>query len=289
MSLPIHIALAPDQVQIDAAELTRVAGALSKQVDHDFAPVWKVRATVDPYARIEDIPLDAWPVIISRNVFGAAGYHEDENGQPYALVEFGADWSLTASHECLEMLADPFGRRLRAANLLDQAVSLGLNPGRVRYLVEVCDPSEASQFSYQINGVTVSDFYTPHFFDPVKVVGRPYSLTGAIDSPRTVLDGGYISWHDPVTRHWMQLRMFPDDRSSALPHVIDLNAETLFERFLQAGHNLRSAIDRVTRSPQAMASLAGDKRAAAQTSHRQIEQAQHARATALRETIRGLV
>jgi hypothetical protein len=273
---------------VDAAQLTRVAGALSKQIEHDFGPIWSVRATVDPYTRLEDVPLDCWPIIITRNVQGAAGYHEDQDGQPYALVELDSDWSLTASHECLEMLADPFGRRLKSGNLLDQAVKLGLKTRRVRYLVEVCDPSEAGRFSYQINGITVSDFYTPNFFDPVKVSGRQYSLTGAIESPRTVLDGGYISWHDPASRHWMQLRMFPDETSNAVPHVIDLNTETVFEKLRAAGHNLRSAIDRVTNNPKYSASFIGDKLTAARVGRDSSVEAQAVRAQTMRKTIKDL-
>ena len=89
---------------------------------------------------------------------------------------------------------------------MDQALKLGLPQRRVRYLVEVCDPSEAGAFGYSVNGVMVSDFYTPDFFDPVPVSSVRYSFTGAIKAPRTVLKDGYISWHDPITNHWMQLR-----------------------------------------------------------------------------------
>ena len=65
-------------------------------------------------------------------------------------------------------------------------------------------PSEADQFAYTVNGVMVSDFYTPHYFDPVASSGVRYSYTGAIKKPRTVLKGGYLSWHDPITDHWFQ-------------------------------------------------------------------------------------
>src|SRR6185436_13761839 len=100
--------------------------------------------------------------------------------------------------------------------------------GRVEFLVEVCDPSEDEQFAYHVNNILVSDFYTPHFFDPVKASGVRYSFTGAIDAPRKVLDGGYISWEDTATQHWFQIRMFPDDISSAVPHLVDLSTQTAF-------------------------------------------------------------
>jgi hypothetical protein len=184
-----------------------------------------------------------------KDVQGAAGYHQDKNGQPYSVVEYGNKWSITASHECLEMLADPFGRRLKSGNLPDQAVKLGVKQGRVRYLVEVCDPSESGQFGYHVNGILVSDFYTPHFFDPVASPGIRYSFTGKIDAPRKILKDGYISWQDLTSKHWFQLRMFPDESSSKIPHVIDLTNDTAFEK-LKVSESLRGAIDRVTPSPQ---------------------------------------
>jgi hypothetical protein len=77
-----------------------------------------------------------------------------------------------------------------------------------------------------------------------------YSFTGAIRAPRSVLKDGYISWHDSVSGHWMQLRMFPDELSDKMPHVVDLNTQTTFGKLLQSGMSLRSAVDRVTRTPQ---------------------------------------
>src|SRR5207302_11305671 len=108
MALPTHVALTMDGVPLSASALTKVAAALAKQVLRDFSPIWGVTATVDPFTQLDDVPVDYWPVIVTKNVQGAAGYHEDQNGQPFALVELDSDWSLTASHECLEMLADPF-------------------------------------------------------------------------------------------------------------------------------------------------------------------------------------
>ena len=246
MALTQELALVPDGVAISMSDLTKVASALSKQVVRDFGPIWNVQATVDAFARLEDVPADYWPIIVTKDVQDAAGFHDDDHGQPFAVVEFDSDWSLTASHECLEMMADPFGRRLRAGNTLDQAVKLGLPQRRVRYLVEVCDPSEDGKFAYQVNGVMVSDFYTPEFFDPVGGPGVRYSFTGAIRSPRTVLANGYISWHDPISNHWMQLRMFKDELSSKVPHVVDLTTQTPLGALLKEGMSIRAAVDRVT-------------------------------------------
>lgn len=245
----VHVALVPDNVQVDPSEVTRVAAAVSRQVQTDFASVWTVSATVDPFTKLEDVPLGYWPVIIRQNVKGAEGYHQDKNGQPFALIAFHDNWSVTASHETLEMLADPFGSKLNAGVILDQAQADPNYTGSssVEYLVEICDPSEDVQFGYMIDGISVSDFYTPRFFDPVQSPGVRYSFTGAIDTPRKVLNGGYISWHDLASDHWWQLRMFPDQFSSAVPHVLDLTADTDFAKFVQA-EGLRGASDRASSS-----------------------------------------
>jgi hypothetical protein len=103
---------------------------------------------------------------------GAAGVHLDDNGQPFALIEFSDSWSLTASHEMLEMLVDPMGNRLVAGQ------SPHPDQGRVEFLVEVADPPEAAEFGYTVNGLLLSDFYTPQFFDPVAADGVRYSFGG---------------------------------------------------------------------------------------------------------------
>jgi hypothetical protein len=103
---------------------------------------------------------------------------------------------------------DPFGRRLT------EGQSTMPEQGRVQFLVEPCDPSEAVDFAYVINGVTVSDFYTPKYFSTVFNPADRYSHTGAITRPREVLRGGYLSWHDPVSDHWFQETFFEGNSSS---------------------------------------------------------------------------
>src|SRR5438105_3406730 len=120
--------------------LTRVGAALQKQVTRDFAPIWNASATVNAFLRLDDVPIDYWPIIVMDDIGdpSAEGVHEDENHQPFALVHADDGWSLTASHECLEMLADPFGSRMVAGPSVDPKA----HGSRVEYLVEVCDPCE---------------------------------------------------------------------------------------------------------------------------------------------------
>jgi len=205
-----QLALVSESKKIKLAEVTRVAAALDKQATRDFAPIWGINSSIHAFARLEDVPLGYWPVIIQDNigVQGAAGIHLDKYGQPYALITSSEQWSLTASHETLEMLADPFGNRVIAGPSIMPKQPRHKKQGRVSYLVEVSDPSEAVEFAYTVNDILVSDFYTPSYFDPMKAPGVRYSFTGAITEPRQVLKGGYLSWHEPVSDHWFQATFF---------------------------------------------------------------------------------
>ena len=111
-----YVALVSETDKVKLPELSAVAAAVQKQVTRDFGPIWGVQANVAAFARLEDVPLDYWPVIIKDTLQrpGAAGYHEDSAGEPNALVLMTDDWSITASHETLELLADPWGRHLVA-------------------------------------------------------------------------------------------------------------------------------------------------------------------------------
>ncbi len=234
MALPIYLALVSDIQEVDLAETAEVAAALQKQVTRDFGPTWGVEAVVSAFASLEDVPLGYWPIVLQADIGydGAAGIHLDSDHQPFALIEYSQSWSLTASHETCEILADPYGNRLVVGDSINPK-----RPGRVEYLVEVSDPSEDAKFGYSINGVLVSDFYTPRYFDPVESAGVQYSFTGSIKKPRQVLRGGYLSWHDPVNDHWYQAQWFSGNKVK----IADLGKVSL-----KKGQSLRAALDRIT-------------------------------------------
>lgn len=231
--LVTELALVADTAEVTCSQLNRVAAALQKQAIRDFRPIWDITATVDGFERLEDVPIGYWPIIVRDDIGvpGAAGVHLDDNGQPFALVQYSQSWSLTASHEMLEMLVDPGGNRLVAGQ------SPHPNQGRVEFLVEVADPSEDPQFGYTVNGFLVSDFFTPQFYDP-QPAGLRYSFGDHIPGPRQILQGGYISWHEPITDHWWQQRWF----GTPQPTFHDLGQLTS-----RVG-SLRSAIDARTRT-----------------------------------------
>jgi hypothetical protein len=182
-----HIALTTLTGRVEMDDLAEVAAALQNQATRDLGPIWGIAATVDAFA-YDQVPVGYWPIFVHDHVPDASGIHLTDQGQPYALVQYGPTWSLTASHECMEMLVDPSGMMTKPGP------SILPDRGRVEYLVQVCDPCESVSFAYSINGVTVSDFCTPHYFDPVMASGVRYSFRGEITGPRQVLPEGYLAW-----------------------------------------------------------------------------------------------
>lgn len=219
--LTANLALISEVPDVEVSELTRIAAALQKQITRDFGPIWGVDAAIAAFARPEDVPVDYWTIKVCYDVPEGSGAHRDVNGRPAAFVEWTDNWSLAASHEVLEMLADPWGKRLVAGP------SVKSDQGRVEYLVEVADPCQASDYAYTVNGEIVSDFYTPNYFDPVQSDGIRYSFSGNIKEPRQILRGGYLSWFDSVSRHWWQAQWY-DTPDIAFVDCGELNPDVSF-------------------------------------------------------------
>ena len=256
MPLIDHVALVSLTSDVPTRALLQVAAAVQKQVTRDFWPTWGLPATVDAFEDLSSVPSDYHQValfgdpaeLVGRLEFAIGpqnatrliaqfdrdqlqGIHLNEfTRQPFALVALSENWSVTASHEILELIADPYGNRLVAAAV----------PGdpdrRVNYLLEVCDPCQSVW--YPVNGVPVSDFLTPRYFDPVRLDGTRYSFTGELEYPLHILDGGYVTWIDPRDSGLYQLRAGESGpvllvdvadlaRSSApLRSVVDSNPQT---------------------------------------------------------------
>jgi hypothetical protein len=200
----IQIALISTAQDVSFGELSQVSAAIQKQVSRDFAPIWNVNATVDCFDGLASVPPGYWIVTVTSDLDPAdgGGIHRAEDGRPFALVRSGEGWSVSASHETLEMIIDPLEGRFVSA----QSPISG--QGRVDFLVEVCDPCQAATFAYPVNGKSVSDFITPNYFDPVTNSAVRYSFTGAVKRPLEVLRGCYLTWQDPVSGHSFQESFF---------------------------------------------------------------------------------
>jgi len=238
-ALPHQVALVSDTSAVSFSDVSTAAAALQKQATRDFGPLWQLSATVSAFDGLESVPVDYWPVIIRDDIDqpGAAGYHTDDNGQPFSLVQADDQWQLTASHETLEMLADPFGNRTIAGSPPPQAPRQIAALRRVVYLVEICDPCEDAQFAYGVNGQQLSDFITPHYYDPNGATGTLYSFRGNVKGTHTVLDNGYVSFGNPVTNEWYQIVV-----TNGQAQLRDLG------KLSRNGRSLRETIDDLVRN-----------------------------------------
>lgn len=226
--LPIKIGLMDMTGTINLSSLAAAAAAINVQVTRDLPQFWPLQATVSVLPRATHVPAGVWPVqVVAQLPPGEGGFHFTKHNQPYAKVVAtpgSNEWTVDASHEIIEMLVDPNGNRLQAATALQISGNAVVPaPGQFEYLVEACDPCEADAYTYQIDGVRVSDFITPHYYDAHPLPGARYSFTGAIQSPMQLLPGGYISYTDPADNHMRQI-LWVDP--SQPPQLVDLGPAT---------------------------------------------------------------
>src|SRR5205814_976631 len=76
MELIQQVALVSEVEQISPSQLSRASAALQKQLSRDFGPIWGVKATIDAFATLEDVPLTYWPILIQEDIhINAGGVH----------------------------------------------------------------------------------------------------------------------------------------------------------------------------------------------------------------------
>jgi len=240
-----QISLVNSSEKISFHELQRVAAALNAQISEDFGPAWGLSAHVSVCEEYKDIPSGSWWIEVMDSIDepGAAGFHTLANGTPYALVEADKDWSVTVSHECLEMIGDPLGN----------ALMIGLSPRdsgpakTVQYLKELCDPPE--NFSYVKKGVNISDFLLPPFYQAHPAAGASFSFGKNIPSPFTIAEGGYITFLSDG--NWYQQTWFDGTK----PEIVSLGTDKARPR----QWSYREFIDRATNHRVKAAKLARAK------------------------------
>jgi len=195
---------------IDPSFLSAAASALDQQVRQDLSRLWGgIHARVSAAPSLSALRTGDWPVyIVAQLPPGEGGFHLDKRHQPYAKVIGSAtdpSWTVDASHEICEMLVDPFGSRMHASVAIAiQGGQVVDAPGTFNYLVEACDPCEANNFAYDIQGIAVSDFITPNYYDSQATPNTLYSCRGNVTRPRQMLEGGYISFIN-ASGTWQQI------------------------------------------------------------------------------------
>ena len=182
--------------------------ALQIQLDRDFSPVWRMDATLTFVPTGVALSPYLWVMYImdTSDQAGALGYHETTAmGNPIGRVfakddaTYGLSWTITTSHELLEMMVDPY--------IADVAFDQTTNTTGTLYAYEVADPVEDDSHGYVINGVSVSDFVFPAWFEGWREPNSAkFDHHGAVSAPFTMASGGYVSVFDvsPATKGWVQ-------------------------------------------------------------------------------------
>jgi len=185
-----HIRIVNNSKIVTNAQVRAAARAIQVQVRRDFAPDWGHSATVSTRRKTAA----DWVVSVQDTIdtSGALGYHDVTGLTPTAIVDvalckhYGLNWTVTLSHEVLEMLGDPTCNLVRPY------------PGGRSVAYEACDPVEADRCGYLINGVQVSDFVLQAWFTGAP---GPYDFTRKLTAPLSLAPGGYVAvldasgWH----------------------------------------------------------------------------------------------
>jgi hypothetical protein len=204
------VAVINASTEVTDEECRRLTAVLQKQVSNDFAPAWGIDATLVFVPKDTTPPPGTWWLSILDNTDRALvlGHHElTPDGLPVGKVfagtdrRFGLKWTVTASHELLEMLADPGVNLTVFVHPTQGAGTL--------YAYEICDPCQDEAFSYQIDGVDVCDFVYPAYFETFRAPGSArFDHAGKIEAPLPkVLKGGYVTQYDVHgTQDWQPVK-----------------------------------------------------------------------------------
>lgn len=191
------IAILNQSTLVVDADVATMTEAIATQVQFDAAPIWdRAPAAVVFYTDPAAVPAAAHGIAIVDTIQdqpqGVLGFHtEDQGGQLWGVVAAKpeldnggqvttGDWSVssTLSHEVLEMFVDP-------------NCNLWANNGQgSAYSLEVCDPVEAP--TYTVSGVSVSNFVTPSWFDPLAPATAQFDKLGQLAAAFSTLKGGYM-------------------------------------------------------------------------------------------------
>jgi hypothetical protein len=193
------IAILNQSTVVADPDIATMTEAIASQVQFDAAPIWdRAPAAVVFYTDPTAVPTAAHGIAIVDTIqdqpTGVLGLHsEDQAGQMWGVVAakpeldnggqvLTGDWSVssTLSHEVLEMFVDP-------------NCNLWANDGKGSvYSLEVCDPVEAP--TYTVKGVSVSNFVTPSWFDPLAPATAQFDKLGKLTAGFSILPGGYMTY-----------------------------------------------------------------------------------------------
>lgn len=214
--------------QLSDEQVQGAIRAINRQIKEDFEPYWSLGATLrlegkaGPKPKQQEAADMRGDAIIylwdKTNVANALGYHDRNNrGIPFGFVftELSASleesWTVTLSHEALELIADP------EVNLLVAGPHPANSNLDVFHWYEMCDAVQAE--TYKIDDVEVSNFVLPLYFTGGEEVGGRNDFLGRSHNGKTlrsfgVNPGGYVGFFDPQTGQHETFSMKGDKKAA---------------------------------------------------------------------------
>ena len=197
------------------SKVEEVIRAVNRQIKEDFESYWHLQAELRLDSAASEKPGDAKAahpslrgdailyLISDIDEDDYLGFHETHlTGIPYGVVctaisdEMEEEWSITLSHEALELIADP------EVNLLCK----GPHPDPkkdydVFHWFEMCDAVQDEH--YEIDGIGVSNFLLPLYFTGGEELDGRNDFLDDSGHGRLrsfgVKRGGYVGFFDPLT------------------------------------------------------------------------------------------
>jgi len=212
----MRIGLCSHTDSVPFSALEPVCAAIRRQL-REVGAAWGVDATVEAclertdaatrYVTISDTPVGFGP-LATEGDDGPLGEHRAPGGAAFAQVRYTATWSVTASHECIEMAVNEMTDRTLLRPPLAAYAALVASDEPVEYLVEICDPCQSGSQAYLAPGghtpVMVSDFVLPEYFEPSSRATY-FSFNRSVTHPFEILSHGCLSWGVPATKKlWQQ-------------------------------------------------------------------------------------
>lgn len=178
-----------------AADLT----VFETVANRDFTPAWNL-APVKLVLQddVNQLPPHAWVIFLydQPDCLFCAGYHT-ARGSPYAVVgtQAGLNWQVVFSHELFEMLVDPYVDLWISTYYCNPFA--GCYPTAF-YNYEVCDPVPSFGYGYWEQGVRISDFVLPSWFN--RQGSQKLDFMGFLHHALKVAPHGYLGRYVPDSK-----------------------------------------------------------------------------------------
>jgi hypothetical protein len=211
-SLRYKVSIVNESSTIADKDIESIVAALRKQITDHLSPAWGVSADLNFIPKGQKVPSGNWiiSVLDQTDEPDYVSYRDlSRDGLPHAKIfaqtakERGISWTLTISHELMEMLVNP---RDKLSIFIDEERGDSTNKAAGKlYPIQVADPCSAENDGYSIDGVLVSDFVYPSWFDPNATKNARFDHQDNIKNPLQICEGGNVVVYEVKAGRWNRI------------------------------------------------------------------------------------